>query len=88
VSRTRSETVWMRRFWANRRGQCITTEIKKFGNDGMHVIDVRLWSTGADGRLIPSASGVCLHINKLPELRDAINKLAAAAAELGLLDAG
>jgi hypothetical protein len=49
------------------------------------VADLPIWTTGREGRLVPSGSGACIHVNKLPELRDAINKMTAAAAELGLL---
>jgi Transcriptional Coactivator p15 (PC4) len=79
-----AEPVSIAEFWANRSGQSLRVQIGPYG--GRAVIDIRKYTSGADGRLHPTKIGVCLVVRRLPELAAAINKALTKARELGLLD--
>jgi len=72
------------RFWKNRwRRDAIVVSIASFEN--RNLISVRSYTTGEDGKMLPTAKGVSLVIERLPDLAAAIGKALAKARELGLL---
>lgn len=52
--------------------------------NGHDLINLRVWF-GTDGDMRPGKAGVALRVEKLPQLRDAIDKALAAARAEGLL---
>jgi hypothetical protein len=71
-------------FWANRRGEAVRVQIRKY--EGRHLIDLRKFFTGRDGKLHPTSKGLAVSIKKLPDLASGISKALSAAHDLGLID--
>jgi hypothetical protein len=71
-------------FWRNRSGESVRIELREF--NGRVVADVRIYFPDGQGVLRPSKKGVCVAVNKLPELARGINLALVRARELGLID--
>jgi hypothetical protein len=75
------------KFWRNRRGEAVIVQLREF--EGHILVDARVNFTNAEGRLQPTAKGLSLVVQRLPELAAALAKAERKAVELGLLeDAG
>ena len=66
---TIAEPVIVAEFWANRKGESIRVQLRKF--EGRAVVDVRRFYTTKEGQLWPTKKGICLAIARLPELAQA-----------------
>jgi len=77
------EPVIVSEFWCNRRGESVRVQLRQF--EGVPLLDVRKYYTGAAGKLLPTAKGLALAVRRLPELHAAIGKALAKAHELGLI---
>jgi hypothetical protein len=71
-------------FWRNRGGESVRIEIREY--EGRVVADVRIYFPDSKGVLKPSKKGICVAVNKLPELTRGISKALARARELGLIN--
>lgn len=73
------------RLWKNRqRRDAVVVSLSPF--EGNTLIGVRLYTTSQDGKMLPTAKGVSLVVERLPELAAAIDKALRKARELGLID--
>lgn len=72
------------RFWKNRgRNESVHVSLSEY--EGHPLINVRIYSTGADGIDRPTPKGVSMSVRKLPDLAAALAKAEAKARELGLI---
>lgn len=62
--------------------EVLRVELSTF--NGHDLVNLRVWY-GADDDMRPGKAGVALRVEKLPQLRDAIDKAIAAARAEGLL---
>jgi hypothetical protein len=82
---TLAEPIEIAKFWKNRRrAESVHVALSEY--EGHCLINVRVYSTGADGIDRPTTKGIALGIRKLPELAQALAKAEARARALGLLD--
>jgi hypothetical protein len=81
---TLTEPLLVDRFWRDRAGRAIFTQLKTF--EGHNIVDVRTFFTHADGSMRP-AKGLSCSVTRLPDLLKALQKAYARAVELGLIDA-
>lgn len=79
-----NEPVEIAKFWRNRRGEAICVSLEPF--EGRAILHVRTYFTAPDRKLAPTKKGIAITVAKLPDLAAAVNKAAAKAAELGLLE--
>lgn len=77
------EPVVIERFWRDRAGIAIVVSIEPY--DGSNLLHCRKYFTAADGRLLPTKSGVTVPILRIPDLARALAKAERKARELGLL---
>jgi hypothetical protein len=78
-----AEPILVAEFWANRRGESLRVQLRMF--EGVPLIDLRKFYTGAEGKLLPTKKGLSLVIRRLPDLAAAIVKAERVARELGLI---
>jgi hypothetical protein len=72
------------RLWKNRQRQdAIVVSLSAF--QGHTVVGVRQFYTNGQGQMRPTAKGVTMSINRLPELAKAIEAALKEALSLGLL---
>jgi hypothetical protein len=72
------------RLWKNRqRRDAIVVSLSTF--ESRNLISVRTYTTSQDGKMLPTAKGVSLVVQRLPELAAAINKALVKARALGLI---
>lgn len=80
-----AEPIEIAKFWKNRRrNESIHVTLSEY--EGHALINVRVYTTGADGIDRPTTKGVAMGIGRLPELARAIVKAEARAIALGLID--
>jgi hypothetical protein len=80
-----SEPVTIAKFWKNRRrNETVHVTLSEY--EGQALINVRVYSTGADGIDRPTTKGVAMGIRKLPELARGLALALDKARALGLLD--
>jgi len=73
------------RLWKNRqRRDAIVVSISTF--EGRNLIDVRQYFTNEQGQMRPTAKGIALAIDRLPELAKMMDKALRKAIELKLID--
>jgi hypothetical protein len=80
---TLTEPVIVSRFWRNRRGEAVVVSLREY--DGRALIDLRVNFTNNEGKLQPTAKGLALIVQRLPDLATAVNNALAKAKELGLI---
>ncbi len=80
---TLDEPVIVDRFWRDRAGRAIFTRLTTY--EGCNLVDIRTFTTGADGTMRPD-KGVTCSVTRLPDLLKALRKAQAKAVELGLID--
>jgi Transcriptional Coactivator p15 (PC4) len=72
------------RFWKNRlRRDAIVVSLSTYEN--RNLISVRTYTTSQDGKMLPTAKGVAMAVERLPELAAALAKAVRKAKELGIL---
>jgi hypothetical protein len=71
-------------FWRNRGCESVRIELREY--EGRVFVDVRIYFPDGRGVLRPSKKGVCVAVNKLPQLSQGIIKAVARARALGLID--
>jgi hypothetical protein len=86
TDRALTEPIVVAEFWANRRGESIRVQLRKF--EGVALVDVRKHYTGAEGKLLPTKKGLSLTLRRLPDLAAAITKALEKARALGLIREG
>src|SRR3954451_127859 len=80
-----AEPVTVAKFWKNRRrNESVRVSLSEY--EGHPLINVRIYTTGADGIDRPTTKGVAMGIAKLPELAAGLAKALERAKALGLLD--
>jgi hypothetical protein len=80
-----AEPVTIAKFWKNRRrNESLHISLSEY--EGQALINVRVYTTGADGIDRPTTKGVAMGIRKLPELAAGLAKALDKARDLGLLD--
>lgn len=79
-----AEPVEVAKFWKNRRrNESVHVTLSQY--EGRSLINIRVYSTGADGIDRPTTKGIAMAVDKLPTLAKALLKAEAKAEELGLL---
>jgi hypothetical protein len=78
-----AEPVLIDRFWANRKGDAIVTQLRMY--EGRALVDVRKFFTDPQGELRPTTKGLSIVVLRLPALAAALVKAERRARELGLL---
>lgn len=81
-----SEPVIVAEFWANRRGEAVRIQLRRF--EGRAILDLRKHYTAPDGVLRPTKKWLSLVVTRLPDLAIAIGKALEQARELGLIGEG
>lgn len=82
---TLTEPLEIAKLWKNRRHkESLHVTLSEY--EGINLINVRIYSTGADGIDRPTPKGIAMHVRKLPALAAALFKAEAKARELGLID--
>jgi hypothetical protein len=72
------------RFWRNRfRREAVTVTLSTYEN--RNLVSVRIFTTSPEGKMLPTAKGVSLVIERLPELHAAVNSALRKAREMGLI---
>ena len=80
-----AEPITIAKFWKNRRrNEAVHVSLSEY--EGHPLINVRVYSTGADGIDRPTTKGVAMGVNKLPALAAGLAKALERAKALGLLD--
>lgn len=69
--------------WINRRHDALTGVLSAL--NGTNIADLRKYAMNREGKLVPTAKGIAVKVNKLPQLLEAVQKLIEKAQELGLL---
>jgi hypothetical protein len=81
-----TEPVEIAKFWKNRRrAESVHVTLSEY--QGAALINVRVYSTGADGIDRPTPKGIAMAIRKLPELARALARAETKARALGLIGA-
>lgn len=81
-----SEAIVVAQFWkSRRRDECVRVTLSRY--QGKPILDVRIYFTTASGFMQPSKKGIAFSIDKLPDLRKALEKAEARAITLDLLEA-
>lgn len=70
--------------WINRRHDALTGTLSTL--NGTNIADLRKYAMNREGKLVPTAKGVAIKVNRLPQMLTAVQKLIEKAKELGLLD--
>jgi hypothetical protein len=78
-----SSPITVDRFWRNRRGEAVVTQLKEY--EGRALVDLRVFYTDQNGKLAPTTKGLAVKMSKLPDLVRAVNRAHAEAKRLGLL---
>ncbi|WP_213775439.1 transcriptional coactivator p15/PC4 family protein [Bradyrhizobium sp. dw_78] len=68
-----------------RRVNHVRVTLKRY--KGRPILDIRQFFVGSDGCSRPTTRGVAIGIDRLPEIRKALEKAEVLAIELGLLEA-
>jgi hypothetical protein len=79
-----AEPVKVYQEWINRRHDALTGVLSTL--NGTNIADLRKYAMNREGKLVPTAKGIAVKVNKLPQLLEAVQKLIEEAQELGLLD--
>jgi hypothetical protein len=83
---TLSERVEVSKMWKSPRAKekVIVAAFNPY--EGKNLFDLREHVIGADGIMRPSTRGIAMVVERLPELKAAIDKALASAKQLGLID--
>jgi Transcriptional Coactivator p15 (PC4) len=78
-----AKPVVVAQWWRNRGGEAIRVVLSSYNEHNL--VDVRTWSTGANGTLKPGKGFSC-GVRHLSQLVKGFNKALGKARELGLVD--
>jgi hypothetical protein len=81
---TLDEPVIVSRFFKNRKHDIIVVSLSSF--EGRNIVNVRQHFTDKTGIDRPTAKGVAMVVQRLPDLAKAVNAALTKARELALID--
>jgi hypothetical protein len=81
-----AEPIVLFQMWKGRqRNECIRLTLSRF--KGKAICDLRVYFTTEAGLMRPTKKGITFRIEKLPEIRKALEKAEARAIDLDLIEA-
>jgi hypothetical protein len=83
VNAVLEQPIIIRQFWRNRSGEAVRIQLQEY--EGRVLVDVRVYVTDPQGRLVPTAKGLSCSVRCLPQLAEGFAKALRRAREHGLI---